>query len=930
MMKFLALLLLTLLGDSNGTNPLSGNVIRNGDELIIDHYSEDLDNELEESYRLPEDVEPLSYDLRLVPFLEEGNFTFKGYVNIMINVKQVTNKITLHAKKLNIYEEKVLEHWTGYEIEIECSSNEEKTDFHIIHLKKPLEMHKIYSIVMKFEGKLNHNLEGFYKAAYTDENGNKRWMAVTHFEATSARNSFPCFDEPHLKARFAISLARNEEMSTISNMGQIGSPESDPELPPNYVWDHYQTTPKMSTYLVAFIFSDFKYKSTDSGRFKVWAKKESIDQVDYSLELGPKILDVMCNITNIKFALPKMDMIAVPEFEAGAMENWGLVTFRETALLYEEGTSTANNLQRVATVVAHELAHQWFGNLVSPEWWQFTWLNEGFATFFECTATDVVEPTWRLTEQFVIKHLQYALLIDAYQSTHPITTDLETPDEISSVFDEISYSKAGSVIRMMAHSLTNNTFYRGLERYLLARQYKSGSDVQLFEGLDAQAKEDGALPQGVTVADIMMTWTKQVGFPVITIERNYDAGHAHVTQERFVLGEASRGNHRWWIPLTFTSRSAANFTNTVPSTWMPACEKTIVVSGMPKGDEWVIFNLQQAGFYRVNYDARNWKMIIDYLNGEDFEKVHPVNRAQLTDDALNLARSGELHYNTALDLISYLDKETDLIPWLAAYQGLGYLEARLAGSPPFPKFAKMVLDLLRAQYDRVQFNGSPNDDHIARLTRLNLLPWACKYNHPDCLKEAKKMFAEWKQNPEFSVPSSLKDTVYCYGVSSGSEEDWEFLWEKYKSSKVATEEMIILHSLGCTNDEKIMKRYLQESIAEDSKIRKQDRSYAMSAVSRRYQGQDIAVEFFVENFDKIKASYTTKSVASLIKSISSRVSSTKNYEMMKQLLTSREGTLGSAERAAEQALQSMDYNMNWNERYVPVIESWFKEKYPNC
>ncbi|XP_071443368.1 uncharacterized protein [Hetaerina americana] len=910
-----------LIGFSHGIVPLINEGFHDEISWDLNQYSKDYpetdletDSETDsidpDYYRLPKGITPETYEIRIAPFLEEGNFTFKGEVKIKVNVQEVKNEITLHAKNLNIIEEIVFEDGTHNEIPIEGSSVEVDRDFHVIHLKQPLAVGSTYLISIKFEGKLNEALDGFYRTFYKDQEGNTRWMAVTHFEATKAREAFPCFDEPHIKAKFTVSLARNEDMSTICNMDVKGPPEKDPELPPTYVWDHYQETPKMSTYLLAFIVSDFKHKQSEEGNFRVWARKEAIDQVDYSVEVGPKLLDAMYKITNIKFALPKMDMIAIPDFEAGAMENWGLVTFRETALLYENGTSTSSNQQRVATVVAHELAHQWFGNLVSPEWWKFTWLNEGFATYFECAATDLLEPSWRLMEQFVVQHMHSAFVIDALESTHPITSELRTPDEISSVFDEISYSKAGSVIRMMAKSLTRNTFYRGLERYLTARKFDSGNDIQLFEGLDAQAQIDNALPEETNVSEIMSTWTKQVGYPVITIERNYDERHAHVTQSRFVLEDGSRGDN-WWIPLTFTSASSADFSNTVPTQWMPESEKTITVKGMPNKDEWVIFNLQQSGYYRVNYDEKNWRLIINHLHGEHFKNVHPLNRAQLIDDSLNLARAGHVHYHTALDLTSYLAKETDFIPWYSAYQGLAFLDARLAATAGYNKYMNFILDIINANYEKVKFKDSPSDDHITHLSRSMLLPWACKYQHKDCIEEATKMFSEWKQNPTQSVPASLKSTVYCYGMASEGKEGWDFLWERYKSASVASEQALIMGALGCSKDKATLERYLQETIAEDSSIRRQDRASVFAAVYSRTNGLDIALNFMIDKFEDIRVKYTSKSIGQLLKGISSRISSKQQILKMRKFLISYEGLLGDAERSAKQAIQTMESNFTF-------------------
>lgn len=233
---------------------------------------------------------------------------------------------------------------------------------------------------------------------------------------------------------------------------------------PDYVLDVYQESVPMSTYLVAFVVSDFVNKT--SGNFAVWATSDAIHGASYALEIGPKILKFLENFFDIDYPLPKMDMIALPDFSAGAMENWGLITFRETTMLYDEGVSGNSNKQRVAIVVAHELAHQWFGNLVTPSWWSDLWLNEGFASYMEYLGVDAVEPSWKSMDQFVVNELQSVFSLDALSSSHQISVKVDNPDEINDIFDRISYGKGATIIRMMDHFLTTPIFKGGLTNYL--------------------------------------------------------------------------------------------------------------------------------------------------------------------------------------------------------------------------------------------------------------------------------------------------------------------------------------------------------------------------------------------------------------------------------------------------------------------------------
>ncbi|MPC09521.1 Aminopeptidase N [Portunus trituberculatus] len=505
--------------------------------------------------------------------------------------------------------------------------------FYHAHLQQPLTKGRRYVLSMEFTGYLNDKLHGFYRSSYRDSNGIKRWLAVTQFQPTDARRAFPCFDEPAMKATFEVFLAREIDMSAISNMPKISSQPIEGQQ--GWIRDSFNTSVPMSTYLVAFLVSDFSSKevTTQNGvTFRTLAREAAINQANYSLEIGPNILTFFEDYFSIPYPLPKQDMIAIPDFAAGAMENWGLITYRETAMLYDPKVSAAYNKQRVAIVVAHELAHQWFGNLVTPKWWTDLWLNEGFANYMEYVGTDHAEPEWQMMEQFIVVDLHKVLRLDCLESSHPINIPVGHPDEIYEIFDTISYSKG---------------------------------------------HQDLTLVKCVTVKTIMDTWTLQMGYPVITVIRSADGASATVTQERFLLRKDSNSTdthvYRWWVPLSYTTQATANFNNTAPSMWLSKTDTNITIRSLPDSKQWVIFNVQETGYYRVNYDDKNWKLLIEQLK-VDHTKIHVNNRAQLIDDALNLARAGQLSYSLPMDLIAYLKNETSYTPWATALNNLAYID----------------------------------------------------------------------------------------------------------------------------------------------------------------------------------------------------------------------------------------------------------------
>nr|XP_053644189.1 aminopeptidase N-like [Cherax quadricarinatus] len=596
--------------------------------------------------RLPRALKPLHYMVKLQPFIN-GNFSIMGYVEVEMEVVEPTSNITLHINDIITNNETIKltpsDDRTGPGIRIVRHLCDKEREFYIAKLNEELKPGKKYVLSMEFVGYLNDDLVGFYRSSYTDEQGNEKWIAVTQFQPTDARRAFPCFDEPALKATYEIFLARESSMSSLSNMPKF---ETIPiEGQDGWVWDHFNTSVPMSTYLVAFVISDFaSMESNDNDHvlFRVTTRKSAIDQADYALMTGQKILPHFEDYFNVSFPLPKQDMIAIPDFWAGGMENWGLIIYREEIMLYDPEESSARQKQWVAGVVSHELAHQWFGNLVTLDWWTDLWLNEGFASFVNYIGVDHAEPTWNIMDQFITKDFQRVLPLDCQESSHPISIPVEHPDEINEIFDLISYRKGASLIRMMNFFLTEKTLRKGLSNYLNGLKYKSAEQDDLWHYLTEAAHEDAALPSGMTVKKVMDTWTLQMGYPVIKVVRSSDGTSATLTQERFLLvkNENSSDTHdyKWWVPLTYTSQDNTNFNNTQTQVWMKDSEAKITVS-LPRKDQWVIFNVQETGYYKVNYDDDNWNLLIQQLNN-DHKVIHLINRAQIIDDAMDLAQAG--------------------------------------------------------------------------------------------------------------------------------------------------------------------------------------------------------------------------------------------------------------------------------------------------
>lgn len=920
-----------LFGDANSVTYMRTPIvtflfpITSEDESQLENVS--LNDEV--NFRLPTSLKPIHYIIKLQPLINSNRSIF-GSVEIEFEVVEAAANVTLHINNIITKNETVKvvpsDDPSGPGVGIIQQTYDNVRQFYVAELETELEQGKMYIISMNFEGYLNDDLRGFYRSTYFDADGEAVYMAVTQFQPTDARQAFPCFDEPAMKATFEVYLAREDHMSSISNMPLY---ETLPvEGQEGWFWDHFNTSVPMSTYLVAFVVSDFTYVNStfhEHVLFRVWSRKNAINQSDYAIEKGPEVLSYYEEYFGIPFPLPKQDMIAITDFAAGAMENWGLITYRETAILFDPIIGSARNKQRVMEVIAHELAHQWFGDLVTPEWWGDIWLNEGFANFMENYGSNHCEPSWKIMEQLIVDDIQTVFRLDALESSHPISVPVGDPAEIGRLFDSISYDKGTSIIRMMNTFLMENTFKKGISAYLNAFQYANAEQDDLWQYLTEAGHEDETLPSDLTVKEVMDTWTLQMGYPVINVIRSSDGSSATVSQNRFLLVENENStdphNYMWWVPLSYTSQDSPDFESTQVKVWMKDSETEITVDSLPSEDKWVIFNIQETGYYRVNYDENNWNLLIQQLQ-TDHEGIHVINRAQIIDDALNLARAGQLSYTTALSVDSYLAKEVEYIPWTAALDNMAYLESMFTRTGGYGNLKNYLLDLLIPLYDSVGFDDDLNDPHLEQLQRVEAVTWACNMGHGDCLTNSVSLYADWMLNPtDLSIISpNLKGSVYCTAIADGREEEWNFAWNQLLTSNIATENNLLLSALGCSKEVWILAKYLELTFSEDSPIRKQDASRVFSAVARNDAGRDLAWDYLRNEFDMLSSFFTSFThLGDMLLVVTSEFNT---EEEKKELLAFRDEHLGEIGLAIDQAIETTSNNIDWMNNNYDVILQW--------
>ncbi|KAM6409447.1 aminopeptidase N [Rhynochetos jubatus] len=889
-------------------------------------------------WRLPTTLRPESYEVTLQPFLTpaDGVYTFQGNSSVVFVCVEATDLILIHSNKLN-YTLQGSFHTSLQALDgadapsITTTWLETPTQYLVVRLASPLQPGQRYRLFSTFAGELADDLAGFYRSEYVDETGAKKVVATTQMQAADARKAFPCFDEPAMKANFTVTLIHPSDHEAISNMPVRTSRQQQIDGK-NWTVTEFHTTPKMSTYLLAFIVSQFGYVQNTSGDvlIRIWGRPEAIaaGQGEYALRVTSPILSFFERHYNTAYPLPKSDQVGLPDFNAGAMENWGLVTYRENSLLFDNAYSSIGNKERVVTVIAHELAHQWFGNLVTLRWWNDLWLNEGFASYVEYLGADWVEPTWSIKDLMVLNEVHAVMATDALATSHPLSfreDEINTPAQISEVFDSISYSKGASVLRMLSDFLTEDVFKEGLQSYLHTFAYGNTVYTDLWSHLQTAVEKNSVQLPG-SISTIMDRWTLQMGFPVVTV----DTRDGTVTQKHFLLDPTSVVerpsvfNYTWIVPVTWLTRESSG-----DRYWLTKVSDTKEQFKV-SGPNWLLLNLNVSGYFRVNYNQENWEQLLNQLS-TDHQVIPVINRAQIIDDAFNLARAKYVNVTLALSTTRFLSKETAYMPWEAALNNLHYFQLMFDRSEVFgvmTKYIQKQVTPLFNYYKNITNNWVNIPSGLMdQYNEINAISTACSYGITECQELATTYFLQWQKNVTGNpIPPNLRSSIYCSIVATGGEEAWDFIWDRFKEATVVSEADKLRTALSCSPHPWILNRFLEYTL-DPSKIRKQDATATINSIASNVVGQPLAWDFIRGNWRTIFGQYGggSFSFSRLILAVTQRFSSEFELQQLEQFKADNQDIgFGSGTRALEQALERTRANINWvGENRAPVL-AWFQ------
>ena len=810
------------------------------------------------SSRLSHQVIPTVYDLYLD--IDLPNFKFNGKTSIFCEVQTACDTIILNSKDLLHHNISVIQN----NKDCYLNSISEQNELLQIHTTGLLPGECTISIV--YSGEISSSLEGFYRSKYI-HNGVEKYMATTQFEAASARSAFPCFDEPDFKAIFKITINGPTDKTILSNMSVL-STFVNPDIPDKTIVT-FNPTPKMSTYLVAFIIADLEYVETISANgtvLRVYATPDNHNKISFALDIAKKALDWYNKWFGIDYEIPKMDLVAIPDFDAGAMENWGLITFREECLLCDAHTTLAEK-QDIVNVICHEIAHQWFGNLVTMEWWTYLWLNESMATYFAWLVTDELFPEWKIWDRFVRDENARALGLDSLENSHPLEVPVNGVHEIQQIFDAISYSKGACLIRFLVNYIGMETFQKGMQNYITKYKYQNAVSNDLWNSF------------GSGILELMDCWTHQTGYPVldVSITETIDDSQTGtdsffavnytctISQTRYFKNPpAIKDSTIWKIPIEIS------FENTTSSYTVMLNEQiqTFVFADKPR-----VINSNRCGFYRVQY-----KTVPDYSKFTMTELNHTLS------DICCFSMAGYITFNTAFSMLKHMsqyvsDEKYDYYFWttLTTYINNIYdlfdcdksLQSDFVNNIVLPVYNNLVILYQKLGWCEVE-SELPNDTLMRTLAINNL----CRYG----LGPLEHLMSEFRNGNWKSKRDDILPIVgrYC------TFDDYTKLLEILRTTQDQQLISTLLGSISKAKNTEMIEHNIQ--LINSGEIRDHNLRYFVNCLSYNSASRMKIWEYVTTNWDKIIVLYPAGSsgLCSMVKVMASGFSTRSELDMYKK------------------------------------------------
>jgi len=868
---------------------------------------------------LSSDVKPINYAISLTDLTPGEPWSYQGRVAIELNIKQAVSSITLNTHELNVHSAEIALTAGKQAASITASkiTYDVKNQRCTLAFDQELAVSPKATLTIVFEGTINNTMAGFYRSKYNPavvaskgvaRDSEHHYMFSTQFESSDARRAFPCFDEPNLKATFDFEMEIPDDLMALSNM-PVKEARKAKE---GHKVVSFERTPVMSTYLLAWAFGDFEYVEDFTRRkyngqslpVRVYTTKGLKHQGQLALESAHQIVDYFSEIFDIDYPLPKVDLLAVHEFSHGAMENWGLITYRTTALLFDEAISDQKYRNRVVYVVAHELAHQWFGNLVTMDWWNELWLNEGFATWVGWYAVDHLHPDWNVWGQFVADGMQLAFQLDSLRTSHPIEVPVKNALEVDQIFDHISYLKGSSVIRMLAAHLGVKVFLKGVSDYLKAHTYSNAKTNDLWNALSKASGQD--------VTMFMDPWIKKIGFPVVTVTE--EPGQLSVQQSRFLTsGEVKPEEDEtvWWIPLGLRTGAHTSEVRHEPLTTKQGVVKSEVA-------EFYKVNTDQTGFYRTNLPPQRLvelSKVLEHLSVED--------KIGLVGDAAAMAISGHGKTPAVLSFMEGFASEQNYLVWSGVLGKLGKIRSIFSSdSETSEALRAFVLKLVTPATDKVGWEFEAHEDYLTGQLRALLIGVAGLAGHEGVVQEAQKRFQAYVSGDVKAIHPSLRSAVYKISVRYGGEEAYRAVLKDFLETTSIDGKEIALQSLGQVQTAELAADYLKFGFS--GRVAIQDVHSVAGALAANSKVSGAVWQYIRQEWPTIRARLSGNMVVleRFLRVALPNFSSLETEQEIAQFFESRGEDTAGYDRALAVVSDTIKGNAQYRERDAAVVKEW--------
>lgn len=854
--------------------------------------------EMAQFERLPTDVVPVNYKVELQPDLEK--FSFDGRLDITAKVTKPTRRVVLNCAEISVIsctvEGQVATVTCKEEIETIWLDFETELCFGEVH------------IIINYTGTLNDQMRGFYRSKYII-NGEERYLAVSLFESADARRALPCWDEPAFKATFDVVLTVPKDRVALSNMNEIGCEDVEEDLKRVT----FARTPIMSTYLLAFVVGEFDYveeRDANGVLVRVYTPVGKAEQGRFALELAVRTLPFYADYFEAPYPLNKMDLIAIPDFACGAMENWGLVTYREPRLLIDPNNSSNAVKKDVALVVGHELAHQWFGNLVTMEWWTHLWLNEGFATWIEYLCVDHTHPEFDIWTNFLSLEYAQAMSLDALANSHPIEVPVKTPAEAEEMFDVISYRKGACIIRMLYDWIGGEKFREGLRSYLKTFAYKNAATEDLWEHL--------AKASGSPVAEVMSAWTQKLGYPVLSVEGKQEGKKRvlTITQKKFCADGKLTGFESllWHVPVTIATSNNPTAMKFV----LDKCSDTITVEGVGPND-WILVNPGRQGFYRVSYSGDMFSSLSLALKKG---QLSPEDRLGLQNDAFALARAGSLRTTEVMRLFASYVNETSYTVWESLASNLSVLDRLMSYSDCYEDFRKYAVKLFKPVAAKLGWEPKDSETPLDVMLRSLVIGQLGRYGDRDTIAEAQKRFGDHCCGVS-QLPADLKTSVFSICLANGDSSTFDQLLKLHDATDSNEERVRIYHSLGNGNTDELTSRCMEFSLSE--KVRNNDTQMLFSsAASAGPRAREVVWQFMKDKWSVLTKRYPGQnSMQKIIEATVSGFVSEEKAAEIEQFFKDHRWEM--ADKLVKQCCEAIQLHASWLKRDADSVKDWLTQ-----